>query len=348
MAITDPTLYALALSEAGALYSRRACRFAAVLSGVLRKNDVVEIVHLDGRARTARVTSVPGKVLSARDPNGQIAFSDLDRKDLSRGDIIRAPGLGTPPLSLRKWGGLQRLSLLHAVRSARKSGFDPVYAGLLCHLPYHLPDEALVLFLEKAVREALRSVDSPHNIRTAFEEAALLYDAIRRPEDADRLRLAAASLLEGRAVSWTLTNLNSPVVAEMATTPTTRKEKVTADETAWPLQMAPEEMPPHEKRHLRVQGRSIRQRLQEEGRAIATGWCPACKSVTRLDGELRCPRGHEHIKDAHVIVASEAQEHEEYLWRRYRRRRDFLKRAANSRFVNRVAGFLTLIRRRPP
>lgn len=92
MAITDPTLYALALSEAGALYSRRACRFAAVLSGVLRKNDVVEIVHLDGRARTARVTSVPGKVLSARDPNGQIAFSDLNRKDLSRGDIIRAPG----------------------------------------------------------------------------------------------------------------------------------------------------------------------------------------------------------------------------------------------------------------
>lgn len=306
--MTDPTLYAVALADPGAFFSQRAHPFVAVLSGALRRHDEVEIVCADGTARRATVESVPGKSLTAIDPDGQITFADVNREELAAGDIIRSPGLRTPPLSLDGEAGLRRLGLMHSVKAARKAGFTTSYAKLIARLP----DDAVVLFLEKAVRDALRPPKSPHNIRTAFEKAALLHEAIGLAEDGDRLRLAAALLLEGRPLGWTLLALPPGVAAGITTENSARGP-------GWALHEMLETVSATYKRELATEGEALRRDLQQRGRAIAMGWCGKCKDVVHLSLNLRCAQGHEQVKDMRVVVPSEVAQTEQWLRRRHRR-----------------------------
>lgn len=305
--MTDSSLYAVALADPGAFFSQRAHPFVAVLSGVLRRRDEVEIVSADGTVRRATVESVPKRSLSALDPDGQITFADLSREDLAAGDIIRSPGLKAPPLSLSGEAGLRRLGLLHSVKAARKTGFTTSYAKLI----RGLPDDAVVLFLEKAVRDALWPERSPHNVKTAFEKAALLHEAVGLPEDGDRLRLAAAALLEGRPLGWTLLALPPGVAAGMATENGVKGP-------GWTLHEKLQSVYSEDKLELATEGEALRQDLQQHGRAIAMGWCGKCKAVVHLSLNLRCPLGHEQIKDLRVVVPSEAGQTEQWLERRHR------------------------------
>lgn len=305
--MTDPTLYAVALADPGAFFSQRAHPFVAVLSGTLRRRDEVEIISADGTVRRATIESVPRRSLSAVDPDGQITFLDLSREDVTAGDIIRSPGLKTPPLAMSGETGLRRLGLLHSVKKARRTGFTTSYAKLLCRLP----DDAVVLFLEKSVRDALSADRPAHNVKTAFEKAALLHEAVGLPEDGDRLRLAAAALLEGRPLGWTLPALPPGVAAGMAT-------ENGAKGPGWTLYEKLQSIHPEDKRELAAEGEALRRDLQQRGRAVALGWCGKCKGVVQLTPDLRCPQGHEQIKDVRVVVPSEVARTEHCLHRRHR------------------------------
>jgi hypothetical protein len=311
--MTDPILYAVALADPGALYSPRAHPFVAVVCGVLHANDAVEIVRADGTTRLATIKSLPGRCLTSADPDGQITFADLAREDLAPGDGIRAPGLKTPPLSLDGPGAVQRLHLLHSVKAARKDGFATGYAPLISHLP----DEVVVLFLEKVVRDALRPPRSPYNIRTAFDKAARLYEAVWLPEDGDRLRLAAAALLEGRPLGWDLMALTSAVLGGTTGEQSAESAQQALDTLS---EMAREKLTrvsALDRREFAAEGEAIRQDLQQRGRAIALGWCSRCKEVVRLNPNLRCAKGHEQITDIRVVTPSEAEETERSLRRRH-------------------------------
>jgi hypothetical protein len=312
--MTDPKFFAVTLADPGALPSPRAHPFVAVVSGSLRGGDEVEIVRSGEATRLATVSSVPNRVIASGDPDGQITFADLDRDELSPGDALRVPGLKAPPLSLEDSSGLPRLALLHAIKAARKQGFSTPYATLI----RSLPDEAVVLYLEKAVRDALRPPRSAHNIRAAFDKAAHLQDAVGLFEEGDRLRLGASALLEGRPLGWDLmslavTALRGTMVPEPIKT--ARETLLTLSQAAG-MRLA--QVTALERHELMEEGGVIREHLQQRGRAVALGWCNQCKTVVHLTPHLHCPKGHDHIKECAVVVPSEMVQAEQSLRRRHK------------------------------
>jgi hypothetical protein len=204
------------------------------------------------------------------------------------------------------------VALLHTVKTARKRGFFTPSAVLV----RHLPDEAVVLFLEKAVRDALRPPKSAHNIRTGFEKAAHLYDAIERTEDGDRLRLAASALLEGRPLGWDLMSLASAALGGTIAEQAVQASRETLAALSRTCAEKLGRLADADRDELRAEGEAIRHHLQQQERAVALGWCSRCKDVVHLSPTLRCRKGQHPIKDCTVVVPSEvAQTRQALGWR---------------------------------
>jgi hypothetical protein len=207
------TFYALVQSlHAGVFSSGVKCLFVEVLAGSVQRGEAVEVVRRDGSvrplvARELRSGVGAQMVLDLEDPHPAKA-------DVEGAAIVRARGLEAPRLPADAGApGTERL--LETVRAARALGFPTDWATPvrplgtpkpeeLCELLRMLPDEAVVLLVQKRVRDATAPHDNPFAIMGDVERAAMLLDAIGLSQDGDRLLLSASAAVQGHKASVAL------------------------------------------------------------------------------------------------------------------------------------------------
>jgi hypothetical protein len=175
-----------------------------------------------------------------------------------------------------------------------------------------LPDEAIILLVEKRLRDALTPGQKIFDMQWSLELAAALYDAIGLHEHADRLRLVEAAALEGNRVG----GLGRALAAAAATGALAASQSAThAANVAMPAGVAlgiemGEGFAIGWQKGLAGMGKAIREPLQESGQAVAVGWCKKCGDVVTLDKHLRCTRNGKRVEDPIVVVPSDLQDAE--------------------------------------
>lgn len=280
-------------------FSKRAAPQVALLSGALEPGDEVQVLGADGAVTTAQVHSVGAD----RDSSGGDRVVTLDgiRPDaVMPGDVLRRAG--EPDLRLPGLGPLaaSRARLLEAVRWARAGAV----AGPDGEVLRLLPDEGVVLFVERRLRQALARHTSPFTLQHHFEAAADALETIGLRVDADRLRVAAAAALEGYGVSSSsaalagATALGSLTVSDAAESVVKHAKGIG---TVLDLDVL-EGLASGYGSACEGAGQQIRRRLQAEGRAVALGWCRRCHDVVPLDAQLRCVDDGKKVRDVVLVV----------------------------------------------
>lgn len=323
--------YALAMRVDAGILSKRVNEVRViVLSGAVDCGDAVEL----GRADRAGVRAVVRG--NREDPFMHTqTWILLDnprplKSDVGDIDVVRTPGLQAPRLSPEDVQAGARL--LEAIRAARRYGFPnaplsrlgllvrfPLLADL-CELFRRLPDEAVLLTVQKQIRFALAPHVHPEELPEDCWVAAECLEAIGLREDGNRLLLAAAAALQGHPVSQSARALE-PTVTRGAFAPAQAAQpgavvsfvgSAVGGGVAWDAgaQWAA-------RREIAGQGRKIETAMLTSGRGVGIGWCKRCRGAVRLDVELRCPNDHKRAEEAVVVVPSDAASTGETLQRRH-------------------------------
>lgn len=295
----DDVLLAVVVRPGHVPLSKRAAPQVALLSGALEPGDEVEVLGADGVVTTARVHSMGGD----RDSWGEdrvVSLDGIGPHEVALGDVLRRagePGLclpGTGPLAA------SRAKLLEAVRWARAGAMVGPDADVLALLP----DEGVVLFVERRLRRALGRHASALALQRDFEAAADAFETIGLRVDADRLRITAAAALEGYAVapsSAALTEaaaLGALAVSDAAESMVKHGKGIGA---ALDLDIL-EGLAAGFAGASEAAGEQLRHTLQAEGRAVALGWCPRCHDAVPLDMRLRCVDDGKKARDVVLVV----------------------------------------------
>ncbi|MGZ4315287.1 MAG: hypothetical protein ACXVRS_05580 [Gaiellaceae bacterium] len=286
-----------------------------VLAGSVAKGDEVELVRLDGTV--TRTCVEKGLTLTSTGIALGIRLEGVRIGDIEAGDLIRAPG--EDPLRVFESAGDEAgaaRQLVEAVHRTRSAGLANTRLNSVRTFPEEaaqaLPDEAIALVLQKRVRMALESRKHVISMSAGLQSVAEDYDALGLETEGDRLRLAAAAALEGHRVV-----LGKALASAVATGALAGSEAATrAAPGLVPFALGIEQGDAFGRgweQGLSYQGATIRQELQNSGRAVAVGWCKKCGDVVRLDGGLRCVHHHKEVLDPIVVVPSDLPDAEANL-----------------------------------
>jgi hypothetical protein len=316
--------YALVTDVRTGLFSKNvSCLFVDVLSGTVERGDQVELLRPDGSVRgvVARELreSLGQAVLDLADPHPT-------KSDLGTVTIARTPGLLTPPLPRERAADVERL--LGSVRATRALGFpveqaQPIkpVAGLtpeqLCALLVGLPDEAVVLLVQKRIRVALGKHGNPFEIIPDAERAAMHLAMIGLPEDGDRLLLAAAAIVQGHKAGVALrAGASAGAMGVLASENVVGSALDLGKRVGWAIgiEMGDAFAKGFES-SVKAGGEAIEKLLLEAGRAVGVGWCKGCHDVVQLRlgrsgltgwPELRCPADNKKADEPVLIVPADA------------------------------------------
>lgn len=297
--MADDVLLAVVVRTGHVPFSKRAAPLLAVLSGALGQGDEVEVLGRDGAVTSARVHSVS----RGADVLGEDLVVSLDGPPpdgVTRGDVLRRRGETNPSLPMAGHLAASRTRLMEAVRWARAG----VMAGPDADVLRLLPDEGVVLFVERRLRQALGRHTSPFALQRDFEAAADALETIGLPVDADRLRIAAAAALEGYGVAPTSVALADAATLGALTVSDAVESTVKHAKgigTLLDLDIL-EGLASGLGGACEGAGRQIRERLQGEGRAVAIGWCRTCHDAVPLDVRLRCVEDGKKVQNVILVV----------------------------------------------
>lgn len=323
---TGGGFYALVQSVQTGLFSKNvSCLFVDVLAGSVKRDEPVELVHPDGRT-----TTIVAREL--RDGIGQRVLDLADphpvKAELGAVAIARTPGLLAPPLPEQDRSVLE--PLLAAVRATRAQGFPaeqvrPIkpIVGLapeqLCAFLAGLPDEAIVLAVQKRIRAALGKHGNPFDIIPDAQRAAAHLGAIGLSEDGDRLLLITAAAVQGHKSSGALRAAASAgAIGVLATENVSASALGIGKNIGWALGI---EMGDAFARgfesSVKAGGEDIETLLLEAGRAAGVGWCKGCHDVVALrfgksgftaSRELRCPVDNKKADEPMIVVPADVPE----------------------------------------
>lgn len=298
------------------------CLFVEVLAGTVGRGEPVELVRRDGSV-------MPLVTRGLRKGVGQLVLDLEDphpaKSDVEDAALVRTAGLEAPPLPD---GGPGVDRLLQAVRAARARGFPADWAKpvrkldsptpeALCGQLRILPDEAVVLLVQKRVRDATAAHDNPFMIMGDIERAAMLLDAIGLAEDGDRLLLSASAAVQGHKASAALRATATAGAMGVLSTEAISKSALDIGRRAgWALGI---EMGDTFARafqsNVAVGGEVVEAALLEAGRAIGVAYCKRCHEVVQLrygkstwtaSPELRCPGCDHKIDHPFLVVPADA------------------------------------------
>jgi hypothetical protein len=326
------TFYGLVQSaHTGVFSSGVKCLFVEVLAGSVRRGETVEVIRHDGSVRP----------LVAREPRpgvGAQMVLDLEephppKADLEGAVVVRAQGLEAPQLPVEAASGTQRL--LEAVRAGRALGFPtdwatpirplgtpkPEEVSALLRL---LPDEAVVLLVQKRVRDATAAHDNPFSIMGDVERAAMLLDAVGLSQDGDRLLLSASAAVQGHKASVALRATATAGAMGVLSTEAISKSALDIGQRAgWALGI---EMGDAFARafqsNVAVGGEVVEAALLGANRATGVAYCKRCHDVVQLrfgkstwtqSPELRCPGCNHKVDHPFLVVPADAAELQEAL-----------------------------------
>jgi len=301
----DQVLRAVVLRSGHVPLGKRAQPLVAVLSGAIATGDELDIACRDGVTRRARVHGVPGGRITPSDPDSLVALDGMSPDAVGPGDPVGRPGDVAPPLSTAGPAGAARAVLLHAAQWARGRGFGGPAAELLARLP----DDAVVLFVERRLRAALGRHANPHAMLDAFQDAAAALEAIGLAEDADRLRLTAAAALEGHMVAPTVRALAKAAAVgslEVADAVDAVSGGVETAGSLLGLDVG-EGFAVGFQGGYTVMGEQVRTSLLAAGRAVSLGWCGRCRDVAVLDQRLRCVADGKRAHDVVTVVPADVE-----------------------------------------
>lgn len=319
------SFFALVQSVHSGLFSSDVnCLFVEVLAGSVQRGEPVEVIRGDGAV-------APIVARELRHGLGEQMVLDLEKPhpaktDLAGAAVVRARGLAAPSLPVDGAEGLGRL--LDAVRAARAAGFPTEWAtpvrplgvptpAALCEQLRSLPDEAIVLLVQKRVRDATAKHDNPFAIMSDVEHAAMLLDAIGLSEDGDRLLLSASAAVQGHKASAALRATATFGAMGVLSTEAIAKSALDIGQRAgWAMGI---EMGDAFARSfassVAAGGEVVEAALLKANRATGVAWCKRCHDVMRLQlglstwtssPELRCPGCNHKIDDPFLVVPADA------------------------------------------
>lgn len=331
---TTPTgsFYALVQSVHTGLFSSDVnCLFVEVLAGSVKRGEAVEVLRADGSV-------MPVVARELRSGVGEQMVLDLEKPhpakaDLEGAELVRSSGLVSPALPADGAPGLTRL--LEAVRAARAQGFPEAWAtpvrplGIpkpeaLCAQLRMLPDEAVVLLVQKRVRDATGPHGNPFSIMGDVERAAMLLDAIGLPEDGDRLLLSASAAVQGHKASAALKATATFGAMGVLSTEAISKSALDIGRRAgWAMGIEMgDAFASAFASNVAVGGEVVEAALLEADRATGVAWCKRCHDVVQLvfgkstwtaSPELRCPGCNHKIDNPFLVVPADAAALQESL-----------------------------------
>jgi hypothetical protein len=326
------TFYALVQSvHTGVFSSNVKCLFVDVLAGSAQRGEGVEVIRRDGSvlplvARELRSGLGAQMVLDLEDPHPVKA-------DVEGAAIVRARGLEAPRLPADSAPGTERL--LDAVRAARALGFPTDWATPvrplgtpkpeeLCELLRMLPDEAVVLLVQKRVRDATAPHDNPFAIMGDVERAAMLLDAVGLSQDGDRLLLSASAAVQGHKASVALrATATAGAMGVLSTEAISKSALGIGQRAGWALGIEMgDAFAKAFASNVAVGGEVVEAALLEANRATGVAYCKRCHDVEQLrfgkstwtaSPELRCPGCDHKIEHPFLVVPADAAELQETL-----------------------------------
>jgi uncharacterized membrane protein YgcG len=320
-----PGFYAIAGHVLTAAFSKEASSIVVdVLSGAVRRGDRVELIREDGSA----VTVVTRGVEKAPDGSQLLRLESPRplKEALGSVDVVRTPGLQAPPLPPDPaQAAVSRL--VEPVRASRQAGF-PIPPGpwwtpgqeragqALSHRLARLPDEAVVLIVQKRLEAALAHHKDFDKLKDDCEAAAEHLWAIGLQEDGDRLVLAVAAALQGHEVGPSTRALASLVATGVvALEHSVEKAAFRAEGVAWALGIEMGDgFAVGYGGGTSTAGQRLEGWLVGAGRAVVLAWCDRCRDVVQLRpqasgstaiGDLRCPADGRKGKDPLIVVPSD-------------------------------------------
>lgn len=326
------SFYALVQSAHTGVFSKDVhCLFVEVLAGAVQRGDAVEVTRADGSV-------VPVIARELRSGVGQQVVLDLEKPhptkvDLEGAAVARSRGLVSPALPFEGGPGVERL--LEAVRAARAQDFPEAWATpvrplgppkpeALCAQLRTLPDEAVVLLVQKRVRDATAAHDNPFGIMGDVEHAAMLLDAIGLTEDGDRLLLSASAAVQGHKASAALrATATFGALGVLSTEAIAKSATDIGQRAGWAMGI---EMGDAFARSfassVAAGGEVVEAALLAANRASGVAWCKRCHDVVQLtfgkstwtgSPELRCPGCNHKIDNPFLVVPADAAPLQEAL-----------------------------------
>jgi Zn finger protein HypA/HybF involved in hydrogenase expression len=319
-------------AHSGLLSSGVKCLFVEVLAGSVGRGDAVEVVRRDGSTLTLAAHELRHGL------DSQLVL-DLEKPHPSKADvegaeIVRTPGAIAPDLPVDGGPGVERL--VEAVRAARAQGFPIDWAKPvrpqavatkpeeLCGQLRRLPDEAIVLLVQKRIRDATAEHANPFGIMGDVERAAMLLDAIGLSEDGDRLLLSASAAVQGHKASAALrASATAAAIGVLSSEQISRAALGIGQKAGWAIGI---EMGDAFARafasNVAVGGEVVETALLEANRATGVAWCKRCHDIVQLrftksgltgSTQLRCPGCDHKIDDPFLVVPADAAELQQTL-----------------------------------
>ncbi len=328
---SNPGFYAVVESVKTGLFSSSVdCLFVEVLAGSVGRGERVEIVRQDGSVMTLVAREL-------REGVGQIVLDLEDphpaKSDVEGAVLVRTPGLEAPILQADGGPGVDRL--VEAVRAARAQGFPAEWAkparpldsptpDAVCEQFRMLPDEAVVLLVQKRVRDATTKHDNPFTIMRDVERAAMLLDAIGLSEDGDRMLLVASAAVQGHKASAALRATATAAAMGVLSTEAISKSALDIGRRAgWALGIEMGDVFAKSfQSNVAVGGEVVEAALLGAGRATGVAWCKRCRDVAQLrfgksawtaSPELRCPRCNHKVDHPFLVVPADAAQLQQAL-----------------------------------